>query len=69
MSEELKNEEVVDNQSTATPAEAPAVEATPMAETQEAAPAAEEKKAPKAKKEAKPAANSADFDWDAYEKG
>ncbi len=69
MSEELKNEEVVDTQSTATPAEAPAVEATPMAETQEAAPAAEEKKAPKAKKEAKPAANTADFDWDAYEKG
>ena len=69
MSEELKNEEVVETQATTTPTEAPVEEATPVVEAPEAAPVAPEKEAPKAKKEAKPAVNPADFDWDAYEKG
>ncbi len=72
MSEELNKDEVVDTQATVTPAEETAVEATatPAAEVAVEAPAVvAEKKEPKAKKEAKPAVNSEDFDWDAYENG
>ncbi|GHV21147.1 30S ribosomal protein S1 [Bacteroidia bacterium] len=90
MSEELKKDEVIDNQSIVASVEAPAVEEisaveeTPVAEeipateetlavetaaeTEEVVevPVVQEKKAPKAKKEEKV---TADFDWDAYEKG